>query len=156
MFVYSDQVMAWMKDALTERAEFGFQYIDYGDPDDLIPGYPAIIITENPLLRTLHATHTFQIQLSCDLWILHANLKVGKAPRRIETIKLCNLIRDFLDLNMNLPDVPSVTIQDAMNNPAGNIIQGWISGESPGVLRRKGTPILGTRMTWEGLSQQHF
>jgi hypothetical protein len=156
MFVYSDQVMGWMKDALTARPEFGFQYIDFGDPDDLIPGYPAVIITENPLSRILHATHTYAIQLSVDLWILHANLKIAKAPRRIETIQLCNQIRDFLDLNMNLPDVPNTTLAEENTNPPGNIIQGWISGESPGVLRRKGTPILATRMTWEGLSQQRF
>lgn len=156
MFVYSDQVMGWMKDALIARTEFGFQYIDFGDPDDLIPGYPAVIISENPLVRTLHATHTFAVQLSVDLWVLHANLQVGKAPRRIETILLCNQIRDFLDLNMNLPTNPNVTVSDLMNNPTGNIIQGWISGESPGVLRRKGSPILATRMTWEGLSQQRF
>lgn len=156
MYYYTDQVMVWMKEALALKPEFGFQYVDYGDPEDFIPGYPAVIITANPSSRILHATHRFQLQLSVDLWVLHADMTTATSLRRIDCILLCNAIQDFLDLNMNLPTIPSLTINDAMNHPDGNVIQGWISGQSPGLLRRKGAPIVGTRMTWEGISAQPF
>jgi hypothetical protein len=136
-----DQVMEWMKDKLTERTEFGFKYIDYGDPDDIIPATPAVIITNNPTERQLHGTHTFNILLSLDLWVLHADGTVGAAQRRIDDIKLCNQIQDFLDEHMNLD---------------GNIVQGWVSGQSPGILRRKGALFVSTRITWDGISQSRF
>jgi hypothetical protein len=156
LYTSVDQVMLWMKDKLTERTEFGFKYIDYGDPDDIIPATPAIVITNNPIRRELHGLHKFNVQLSIELWILHADGTIGAAQRRYDDILLCNQIQDFLDLNMNLPDEANLTEQDKLNNPVGNIIQGWISGQSPGILRRKGALFISTRMTWDGISQQMF
>ena len=155
-YYYTDEVMAWMRDALRQRTDLGFQYVDYGDPDDFIPGTPAVIITNGPRARTLHATHQFRVSLSLELWVLHANASVGASERRIEDVQLCNAIQDFLDLNMNLPDIANMTVDDKMNNPEGNIVQGWISGESPGVIARKGALYVATRMTWDGLSIQPF
>lgn len=141
MYTTVDQVMLWMKDNLTERTEFGFKYIDYGDPDDIIPATPAVVITNNPTRRELHGTHTFNILLSVDLWVLHADGTVTTAQRRYDDIVLCNQIQDFLDGRMNLDD---------------NIVQGWVSGQSPGLLRRKGALFVATRMTWDGISQSRF
>ena len=141
MYETVDQVMAWMKDEFTKHPELQFEYVDYGDPDDIIPGFPAIIITNNPTVRRLGGTHTFNIELSVDLWVLHANGNASTAQRRMEDIQLCNQIQAFLDLNMRLDN---------------NIIQGWVSGQSPGLLARRGTLIVATRMTWDGVTQSRF
>lgn len=140
-FVKVDQVMKWMKDNLTAETEFGFGYVDYGDPEDLIPSFPAVIITNGPTKRTYHGTHTFLVEFMVELWVLHANLAIGSAQRRFEDIQLCNLIQDFFDSHINLD---------------GNIIQGWVSETSPGVLARKGVAMVATRMTWEGIAEQRF
>lgn len=147
LFYYNDQVLDWFKDSLKGELVLGLAYVDYGDVDDLIPDYPAVILTNAPRTRVIHSTHQFQVSFLIDLWVLHANLDVGYSQRKKEDIQLCNKIQDFIDDNMNLP---------TNENLEGNIVAGWIESESPGVLNRRGNPIIATRLRWTGISMQPF
>lgn len=145
-YFFNDQVLDWFKDNLKGNLELGLAYVDYGDVDDLIPGFPAVILTNAPRTRIVHATHQFRVDFLIDLWVLHANMMVGYSQRKKEDIQLCNAIQEFVDDNMQMP---------TEDNP-DNIVSGWIESETPGVLNRKGTPIVSSRLRWTGFSLQPF
>jgi uncharacterized protein YneR len=145
-FFYNDQVLDWFKDNLKQETSLGFNFVDYGNVDDLIPGYPAALLSPGPRTRVVHATHIFLVTFIVDIWVLHGNLNVGYSQRKKEDIQLCNAVQDFMDKHFSL-DTP---------DNVDNIIFGRIENETPGAIVRSGSPIVSTRLQWSGTSEQPF
>lgn len=145
-YFYNDQVLDWFKLYLKAETPLGLGFVDYGDVGDLIPEYPAALLSAGARSRVVHATHMFLITFNIDIWVLHANLNVGYSQRKKEDIQLCGKIQDFMDLHFKL-DTP---------DNEDNIIHGNIGSEIPGVISRQGTAVVSTRLQWTGISEQPF
>lgn len=124
----------------TNKVSLGVKFIGYGD-ETLIPEYPAVILTSDPVQRDIHATRQFMVTFNCSLWVYHARLDENHKTRTRNDLLLATSIRELLHDNKNL---------------GGNIIFGYVNGETPGVLTRPNELIIGTRITWEGNSIVHF
>lgn len=139
---YPREVLDFIHDYLTDNMGLvGLKYVGYGD-EDLIPEYPAVVVSAGPKQRILLGTHKFQVIFQIDLWVQHANLSVSHKQRTREDMELCENIQDLLDANANL---------------SNNIVFGYIESEAPGIInRQKGAAVVSTRMVWTGESRQSF
>jgi hypothetical protein len=143
MFVSPEECLVWFKELLEqEKSSLGIGYVGVGDVQ-LIPEYPAVLLTSDPLVREQHGTRRFQNFFNLSLWVYHANVSVDRATRTLEDLELVTRIRNRL----HKPDAMTM---------GGNIIHGFVDSESPGVLTGKSNIVIGTRMTWTGRAQQNW
>lgn len=127
----------------------GISYVGYGD-EELIPSYPAVVLTPGVVDRKLHATHTFQVVLMVTMWVYHAKLTVSRKIRTKEDLLLATGIVELLHTPPN-----SHLGFDAGNTR--NIIYGYVESEHPGtIMTRKRTPVIGTSLSWMGTTQRRF
>jgi hypothetical protein len=121
------------------KTELGLRYISYGD-EILLPEYPALVLTaERPIQTRDHATRQFHRTFTCDLWLFHAKLSVGRKVRTREDIQLARKMERFLNADRTLD---------------GHIIFGHVTDMQPIVIGRitgrKGDGVIGTRLIWQG------
>lgn len=139
-------------DKLNQNAgELGIAYVGKYD-EKRIPKYPAVVIVPGPREKSIHGTQTFEILLTAELYVYHANLTLSKRERSKEDLKLVADLEAILESDYLWKTDP--------NDPqSGRLIFGYISGERPGALQpsaSKSTIVIGTRMSWRGLSQRRF
>jgi hypothetical protein len=127
----------------------GINYVGYGD-EELIPSYPAVVITPGVVDRKLHATHTFQVILLVSMWVYHARLTASRKIRTKEDLLLATGIVELLHTPPN-----SHLGFDTSNNR--NIIYGFVESEDPGtIMTRKNNAVIATRLSWMGTTQRRF
>jgi hypothetical protein len=141
------QVFDYLKGKLDDhKAELGIKFIAQFD-EELYPEYPSILLNMegSPLQRNYHATQMFRVIFNMDIWILHAQLSVGRAVRSRQDVEFATNVRKLLHSDITL---------------GGHIIHGWVDGEYSGSsLRRRGTAlstIVTTRLTWRGENRVPF
>jgi len=127
------------------KLELGLKYITYGD-EQLLPEYPACVLTaERPILTELHATRQFRRVFTCDLWVFHAKLSVGRRVRTREDIELARNLEKFLNADRTLGDHLIFCHIESMQP----IVLGRVTG-------RKGDGVIGTRLVWSGENRVRF
>jgi len=147
MITTPEELLDYVHDYIDSRkGELGIAYVAYGE-EDLLPEYPAVIVTAEPVNRDLHGTHTFGITLELSIWVLHANLDVSRRQRTREDLLLVTGIRNLLHGNLRLYDPDT-------NEP--NVIHAYVSAEVPGTVVRKSDAIVATRMSYTATTQARF
>lgn len=124
-------------------ARLGIEFIGKYD-ERLLPRYPAVVISSAPLAREVHATHTFALTLRATIWIYHAKVSLTHKERSEEDLLLVTALVSLLH------DDPTYD---------GRVIFGYVESEIPGVIAPRagrGDPIVGTRISWEGVVQERF
>jgi hypothetical protein len=149
LFTKPEQVVDYLYDYLKDQAEqTGIKFVGYLE-ERLIPEYPAVLIGAAPLVRELHATHTFQTTYILEIWLYHAKLSESHRVRTRQDLELVTGIRDLLHSHKGL------RLRDEDDKP--QIIQGWVNAEDPAFIRRpRNEGIVGTRIEWTGISQERF
>jgi hypothetical protein len=147
MIVTPEDVADFIHDKLSQQAEtVGIAYVGYGDTV-LIPDYPACLVVPGRKAKVLHATQTFNVELECDLFVLHAVLTKDRGQRTKKDLQLVTEVEGILESDYEFKDV----------NGVAQIIFGYVQEAVPGVANRaRGQAVLSTRMTWVGLSQRRF
>lgn len=132
----------FVTDFLTEEAgELGLATCTFGS-ERLIREYPAVLVSPEGTARDIHGTHTFSLMFTLNLWVYHAKLDRSHSQRTLEDLLLVSSITDKLHEDMTL---------------GRRLIFGFITQESPGFFNRpKGEAVVGTRMVYEGRSQERF
>lgn len=141
------QILDYLHDRIDDnKTELGLRYVTYGD-EQLLPEYPAVVLTaERPITSQLHATGQFARVFTCDLWVFHAKLQVGRRIRTREDIELARRMEVFLNSDMTC---------------GGHLIQCWVEEMQPVVIGRtttaqKGNALIGTRLIWRGENRVPF
>lgn len=127
----------------TSKGDIGIGYVGTDD-EQVLPKYPAVVCSAGPRNKTLHATHTWQVELRTIIWVYHANLGVDHRTRSNEDLMLVEAIESLLELDLSFGDT---------------VINGYIENEQPGVFQpqsQKGKLVVGTRMTHYVLTQARF
>jgi len=126
-----------------EGGSIGIEFIGKYD-EKLIPRYPAVNISSAPLTREVHATHTFNVTLRAILWVYHAKLTSTHKERSEDDLLLVTMLKTLLH-------------SDPTFN--GRVIFGFVDSETPGVIAPRagrGDAVVGTRMSWEAITQERF
>lgn len=136
------ELARYMTDFLDEESgELGLATVKFGS-ERLIREYPAVLVVPEGIQRTIHGTHTFSLTITCNLWVYHARLDISHSQRSEEDLELTSSITEKLHEDMTL---------------GSRLIFGWVTSENQGFFNRpKGEAVVGTRMVYEGLSQERF
>lgn len=125
----------------TNKVALGLAFVGYGD-EDLIPTYPAAVVTASPLERELHATRQFQLVFRCNIWVYHAKMTEDHKTRTRNDMILASAIRGKLHEDKTF---------------GGNLIFGYVESEDPGIITRPRREIVvATRLGWTGQSVVSF
>lgn len=140
MYVTNEECLDAIK-ALIEDANLNLGYI--GDSEEaLVPKYPAVLVTAGEKSRIVHATATFKLNLNVVIWVYHAKLTDTHSQRTRADAELCTEIEDVVHADPTLGQ---------------NVIFGFIDSVVPGVVATpKKAPIVGSRMTWTGVSEERW
>lgn len=134
-----------------EQGEIGLEYVGAYN-EKRIPKYPAAIIIPGPMNKEIHATHTFEILLTADVYIYHANLTLTKRERSREELLLVAKTEEVLESDYAWlvdPDDPATS----------RVIFGYVAEVRPLTIQpqsNKSDMVIGTRISWRGLSQRRF
>jgi hypothetical protein len=126
-----------------EGGNIGIEFIGKYD-ERLIPRYPAVNVSTAPLTRELHATHTFNVTLRLVLWVYHAKLTQTHKERSEEDLLMVTDLKDLLHSDPTFGE---------------RIVFGYVDSETPGVIgprAGRGDSVVGTRMSWEAVTQERF
>lgn len=128
---------------VNDGGSLGIEFIGKYD-ERLLPRYPAVNVSTAPLTREVHATHTFNVTLRVVLWVYHAKLTLTHKERSEEDLLLVTQLKDLLHTD------------HTFNN---RVIFGYVDSETPGVIGPRaggGDSVVGTRMSWEAVTQERF
>lgn len=143
-----EQAVELLVDMIGENAEqLGIQFVGTYD-EDLLPRYPAVVVSSGQMEKEVHATHTFAIMLRCVIWVYHANITITHRERSLEDLLLVTALTSMLESEKTYP-VDGVQ----------RLMFGFVESEIPGVIAPrtgKGRAIVGTRMNWVGSTQQRW
>ena len=147
LFSTPEEILDYLHDLMTLNMEqFGVRFVGYGE-ERLIPEYPAILVAAGPVTREVHATHTFQLTLICELWIYHAKLSESHHIRTREDLLLVTAVREVLHDNLTCP----------AENGDKQVIFSYVNAEDPAIIRRpRNEAVVGTRCEWNALTQERF
>jgi hypothetical protein len=124
-----------------DKVALGLEFVGYGDVD-LVPAYPAVIVTGSPLSRALHATRQFQLTFRCNIWVYHARMTDDHKTRTRDDLILASSITSLLHQDKTF---------------GGNLIFGYVEDEDPGIMvRPRKEVVVGTRLGWTGDSVVSF
>jgi hypothetical protein len=139
-----EEAVEMLSELIEDNAErLGIGFIGKYD-ERLLPSYPAVVISSAPLSREVHATHTFALTLRALIWIYHAKVSLTHKERSEEDLLLVTALVSLLHDD---------TTYD------GHVIFGFVDSEVPGIVAPRagrGDPIVGTRISWEGVVQERF
>ena len=125
----------------TNKVTLGLEFVGYGDVE-LIPEYPAVVVTGSPLTRTIHATRQFKLTFNCNVWVYHAKMSDNHRSRTQDDLILASDIRGLLHQDKTF---------------GGNLIFGYVENEDPGIMvRPRKEVVVGTRLGWTGESVVPF
>jgi hypothetical protein len=125
----------------TNKVTLGLGFVGYGDVD-LIPEYPAAVVTGSPLDREIHATRQFKLTFRCNIWVYHAKMTDTHKSRTQDDLILASDIRGLIHQDKTF---------------GGNLIFGYVENEDPGIMvRPRKEVVVGTRLGWTGESVVPF
>lgn len=147
LFSTPEEVLDYLHDLISFHAEpLGLRFVGYGE-ERLIPEYPAVLIAAGPVLREVHATHTFQLTMICELWIYHAKLSESHHIRTRQDLELVTRVREVLHDNLTCP----------ADNDDKQVIFSYVNAEDPAFIRRpRNEAVVGTRIEWNAVTQERF
>jgi hypothetical protein len=145
MYVAPEEVLDHVYNLMvTNKTPLGLGFVGYAD-EELLPEYPAVVVSAEPLARDIHATHQFLVRFNLSLWVYHAKLTDSHKVRSKSDLLLVTAIRNVVHSDFTL---------------GGNIVFGHVDSENPGILvgprGRRGDAVVGTRMTWTGQGRVPF
>lgn len=122
-----------------DKIALGLGYVGYAD-ERLLPKYPAAVVSYNvPVVRTLIATQTFQLEFTIQIEVYHARLTASHRVRTKEDMQLAAAVREKLHEDYTL---------------GGGVIFGFVRNERPGVIAdAKGHANVATLLLWGGDSR---
>ncbi|KKW09704.1 MAG: hypothetical protein UY48_C0055G0007 [Candidatus Gottesmanbacteria bacterium GW2011_GWB1_49_7] len=138
-----EQVLDYVHDMLYDaRVALGLGYVAYGT-EELLPQYPAAVVTPGPQQRSIHATRQFRNDFALEIWCLHANLSVSRRERTKEDLELVTAIKNELHGDKTLGQ---------------NIVFGHVLTQTPGVVyvKENSNPVVVTRILWQGFGLEKF
>ena len=126
---------------VANQTALGLGFVGYAE-ERLVPKYPAVQVSAEPLTRELHGTHQFKVDFNLSFWVYHAKLTESHRVRTKNDLLKVTEIRNLLHSDFTL---------------GGMIIFGFVDSENPGVLAQaRGDASVGTRMTWTGTNLVTF
>ena len=134
-----------------EQGEIGLQFVGAYN-EKRIPKYPAAVIIPGPLDKEIHSTHTFEIAIALDVYIYHANLTLTKRERSREELLLVDKTEEVLESDYTW-------LSDPNDVSTARVIFGYVSEVRPLTIQpqaNKSDMVIGTRLSWRGLSQRRF
>lgn len=135
----------------TQKGILGFAYVATQE-EKLIPEYPAIDISQGPVLREDHGTQRFLLTFETSFWIYHANLEGTPTERSIEDMKLATKVVQFLHQPNNRALRETDVSENKLIGGSGRVVQ-----EIPGfVSSSPNQAIITTRLIWRGQSQVNY
>lgn len=114
------------------------------DNERRLPHYPAVVVSAGSKDKEYHGTHTYNVRLSCIVWVYHAKLGDSHATRSDDDIALAEQIEQLLEDSLVFSD---------------QFISCYCPSVTPGMFQpaaAKGDLVVGTRIEWVALSQQRF
>jgi hypothetical protein len=133
------------------QGQLGLNYVGAYD-EKRIPKYPAVVLVPGPLNKEIHSTHTFEVIMTIDLYVYHANLTLKKRTRSKEDLKLVTDIETLLETDFQW-------FADPLDLETAQLIFGYVAEIRPGSIQpnaNKSSLVIGTRIAWRGLSQRRF
>jgi hypothetical protein len=121
----------------------GMEYVGQYD-ENLLPRYPNVVISPGIKTKEVHGTHTFLVTLRCILWIYHAKLTETHSDRSREDLEFASAIEALVEDDKTFGQ---------------RVIFSFVESSTPGVIAPrtgKGEGIVGTRLAWECVTQQHW
>lgn len=144
-FYYVEEVMTYVFEYLDlHKEELGINHVGYGD-EELIPGWPAIQVAGEPDDREIKATQQFRRTFNLSIFVFHADLSINHRIRTQEDMELATAVVKKLHEDYTL---------------GGNIIFGYVTNSSPGVVLRGNLEspqeVVSTRLVWTGQGTEPF
>lgn len=143
------ELVDMMVDRLQSRSgPLGLSFVG-GYDEKIVPSYPAVVVLPGGKSKTLHATHTFQVDSTLHLYVYHANLNLRKRERSKADLQLVSKIETELETDFRW----------LTETGEPRIIFGYVSAEEPGILQprpNKSEAVISTRLTWVATSQRRF
>lgn len=137
------------RDLLVQRIKENNETLQLGfigqDDERRLPNYPAVVVSVGEKAKEYHGTHTFNVRLTCTIWVYHANMQVGHATRSDEDLILCEDLEDIIEAG-----------QGKYN---GAFISSYVDSIEPGFAQprsQKSDIVVGSRLLWVALSQERF
>lgn len=134
-------------EALAEKiagSTLGFKSVTKYD-DLYVQEYPAVRIMAGHMNKELGGTHTFDILLRADIYVMHANMSEDRPTRNLNDLMLATDLVAYLEEDMSLTE---------------RLIHSWIESETPGIMpprsRGDGLGIISTRLSWQGITRGRF
>lgn len=115
-----------------------------GYDEKVITDYPAVVLGSGNTTKTVHATHTFLLQFTVDLYIYHAEATQSHRQRSLENLQQVTRIVSFLEADLTLGD---------------KIIFGYVLSERPGLIQPRSTPgkfIVSTLINYQATTEVRF
>jgi hypothetical protein len=131
--------------------QFGINFIGIQD-ENLLTEYPALRISQGPVLREIHGTQKYLVTFEISFWIYHANYESTYAQRSIEDMELATDIVRYLHSS-------EVRVLQDDSNPDPNpnrILFGFVTQEIPGRVARVRSSVIVTRLVWQGQSEVNY
>ena len=139
-----EEAVEMLSELIEDNADrLGIEFVGKYD-ERLLPRYPAVVLSSAPLTKEVHATHTFNVTLRVTIWVYHAKITVTHKERSEEDLLLVTALTSLLE------DDPTY---------GNRVVFGFVDNEVPGVVAPRagrGDPIVGTRMSWEAITQQRW
>lgn len=148
MFYRPEDVLDYLYGVISDNKEaLGIVTVGYGT-ENLVPIYPACILSAGSTLRELHSTRTFLVTYEMNLWIYHADMDASHAVRTKEDLQLVTEIVQLLHSNFQ-----AIT----PSQPSGQLIFSYVHTEEPGIAQnRRSNAIVATRLVWTGENRVPF
>jgi hypothetical protein len=143
-FTRPEEVVEYFKTDFEDNSgSLGIEFVGAYN-ERLLPRYPAIVLTAGSVDKELHGTHTFLMRIRIFIYVYHAQMRLNDAQRSLADLTLATDVVEFVERDMTLGE---------------KIIQGWVETEFPGARQidvNKGLVVVGTRLTWMGISERRF
>lgn len=137
------------RDLIVKRIQDNNETLQLGfigkDDERRLPEYPAVVVSVGEKSKEYHGTHTFNVRLTCTVWVYHANMEVGHAVRSDQDLILCEDIEDIIEFGQGKYD--------------GAFISSYVESVQPGFAQprsQKSDIVVGSRLLWVALSQERF
>lgn len=141
-FTAIEEVLAYQKTLLSNAATLSeFKHVGHAD-DEMFFAYPALVISAEPTVTELHATHQFKNYFRTAIFIYHGEMTDDRSVRTKDDIALATKVRTVLHSDFQM---------------GGGVIFGFVDNIVPGTIRRPGNVFaIGTRLSWRGEAKEAF
>ena len=152
MITTPEELIDTLESFLTlHKKDLGIETIAYHQ-ERLIPKFPAIQITAGPVDRAIHGTRTYNVELTADIWVMHAKLTDSYRTRTKKDMELATQIWNLLKGNVNDPED-----RRTAQTLGGVIVHGFVAHQIPGIAAAPHSDaIIATQLHYTALTQERF